>query len=79
MLATDLVALPLADRLLAMEALWDSLCREPDAKYPTPDWHADVLRERTAALDAGQESASPWGEAKARIRDKAQALARTPK
>ena len=77
MLAADLVALPLADRLLAMEALWESLYREPDTKYPTPEWHADVLRERTASLDAGQESASPWMEAKTRIRDKAQALTRT--
>lgn len=79
MLAAELVALPLADRLLAMEALWDSLCREPDSKYPTPDWHADVLHERNTALDTGKESTLPWGEAKARIREKAQALARQPK
>lgn len=79
MLAAELVALPLADRLLAMEALWDSLCREPDAKYPTPDWHADVLRERVSRLDAGQESATPWDEAKTRIRERARALTPTPK
>ncbi|OGB34268.1 MAG: hypothetical protein A3F78_05260 [Burkholderiales bacterium RIFCSPLOWO2_12_FULL_61_40] len=78
MLAAELVALPLADRLLAMEALWDSLCREPDAKYPTPDWHADVLHARITALDTGKETAVPWDEAKARIRAKAQVLARQP-
>lgn len=77
MLATELIALPLADRLLAMEALWDSLCREPGAPHATPNWHADVLRQRIAALDSGEAAATPWNEAKIRIRDKADALKRT--
>ena len=76
MRATDLVALPLAERLLAMEVLWDSLCREPGAPHATPNWHADVLRQRKAAMDSGDATATPWEEAKIRIRDKAEALAR---
>lgn len=77
MRATDLVALPLAERLLAMEVLWDSLCREPGAPYATPNWHADILRQRMAAMDGGDAPATPWEEAKIRIRDKADAIART--
>ena len=36
MQTAELVALPLADRLQAMEALWDSLCREErwEWRYP---------------------------------------------
>jgi putative addiction module component (TIGR02574 family) len=77
MLATELITLPLAERLLAMEALWDSLCREPGAPHATPNWHADVLRQRMSALDSGDVAATPWNEAKIRIRDKAAALTRT--
>jgi putative addiction module component (TIGR02574 family) len=77
MLANELISLPLADRLLAMEALWDSLCREPGASHATPNWHADVLHQRIAALDSGDATATPWNEAKVRIREKAEALTRT--
>jgi putative addiction module component (TIGR02574 family) len=72
MLATELIKLPLADRLLAMEALWESLCREPDAPHATPSWHADVLHQRIAAMDRGDATATPWNEAKVRIREKAE-------
>lgn len=76
MRATDLVALPLAERLLAMEILWDSLCREPGAPHATPNWHADVLRQRMTAIASGDSVATPWEEAKIRIRDKADAMTR---
>lgn len=52
----ELTALPLADRLRAMEALWESPCLETPGKAPAPDWHAEVLSART--LDAGTESTS---------------------
>ena len=70
----ELTALPLADRLLAMEALWDSLCRETPGKAPTPEWHAEVLSARARALDAGTESTSPWADAKQRVRENAEKL-----
>lgn len=68
---TELVALPLEQRLLAMEALWDSLCRDTTHAPVIPGWHQEVLQKRVAALDAGVEPTSPWDEAKERIRQSA--------
>ena len=64
-------ALPLAGRLRAMEALWDSLCRGTPGEAPVPDWHAEVLSARAHALDAGTESTRSWADAKKRIRENA--------
>ena len=45
MQTAELVALPLAERLQAMEALWDSLCRDPAQAQTVPNWHQDVLSQ----------------------------------
>lgn len=67
MQTAELVALPLAERLQAMEALWESLCRDaPDGVF-TPPWHAEVLDARAKALDSGADPTSPWAEAKQRL------------
>ena len=65
---------PLADRLRAMEALWDSLCSGTPGEAPVPDWHAEVLSARAHALDAGTESTSSWADAKKRIRENTEKL-----
>lgn len=70
----ELTALPLADRLRAMEALWDSLTRGAQSDAPVPGWHAEVLRARANALAAGAESTSSWTDAKNRIRENAEKL-----
>lgn len=70
----DLIALPLADRLRAMEALWDSLCRGLASDALVPAWHAEVLSARAKALDAGAEKASSWADAKKRIRENAERM-----
>ncbi|MBK9235212.1 MAG: addiction module protein [Rhodoferax sp.] len=76
MQTAELVALPLADRLLAMEVLWDSLCRDQTLENAVPAWHEEELSNRLDALDAGQQVASPWEDAKQRIRQHAEQLAR---
>lgn len=64
----ELTKLPLAQRLEAMEVLWDSLTH--DAAYnPSPAWHADILAERVLEIEAGKTMA--WDEAKALIFAKA--------
>lgn len=63
---SELANLPLAERLQAMEMLWDSLCRESDFN-PSPEWHAEVLEERRVELEQGKHT--PWNEAKARLQD----------
>jgi len=74
MQTAELLALPLAQWLMAMEALWESLCRDPIQSQAIPDWHQTELTRRLAALDSGQEIASPWDDAKERIRHRAKQL-----
>lgn len=60
----ELSALPLAQRLEAMEVLWESLSRD-SAYDPSPTWHADVLAQRVREIETGQ--ATDWVDAKSRI------------
>lgn len=64
----DLAALPVAEKILLMEALWDSLCDDPTAAAAIPAWHDEVLAERALQLDQGNEELAPWNEAKQNIR-----------
>ncbi len=68
----ELVALPLRERLLAMEALWESLCCDPTSVQNVPTWHASVLNDRLVALESGRDNPSPWEAAKVRIRAQAE-------
>jgi len=61
----DLVALPLADRLQTMEALWASL--DHAAANAVPAWHDTVIEQRLRAITEGRESFSPLDEAFARL------------
>ena len=70
MQTADLVALPLAQRLQAMEALWESLCKDSYQAQIVPTWHQEVLGQRLESLNAGTEIVSPWEEAKERIRQR---------
>ena len=42
-----------AERLQAMEALWNSLLAE-EAEIESPDWHRDVLQERKRKIESGE-------------------------
>ncbi len=75
MQTAELVAMPLADRMQAMEALWDSLCRDTTAMQTIPAWHEEILVERLAAIESGSDSPIPWEEAKMRIRQQAEQFA----
>ena len=63
----ELLALPLAQRLEVMEALWNTLRRDDAVASVSPPWHEPLLAARAKALDQGVESTSSWSEAKARI------------
>ena len=62
--------LPPNDRLRLMDALWDSFYPPNEWPQPSEEWIAESQR-RSAAYDAGEMSASPWPEARARARKKA--------
>jgi hypothetical protein len=42
-----------AQRLAAMETLWDSLVEE-EAEVESPDWHRDILQERKRKIESGE-------------------------
>lgn len=67
----QIATLHLAEKIELMESLWDSICHEPAVTSAIPDWHQQVLADRVARLDSGEEPVSPWDEAKKRIRDQA--------
>jgi hypothetical protein len=57
-----------AEKIEAMEVLWESLCRNP-ADVSSPEWHKDVLIARRARLASGEATVSDWGDAKQRLLD----------
>lgn len=61
----DIAKLPLAERIAAMELLWDSLSHDPSHE-PSPDWHTAVLQARRAELEQGQPL--DWDGAKDELR-----------
>ncbi len=57
-----------AEKLRALELLWESLCRRPD-DVPSPSWHGDVLQKREKSVQDGSSTFVEWVEAKQNIRD----------
>ncbi|MGA3169395.1 MAG: addiction module protein [Chthoniobacteraceae bacterium] len=60
------------EKLMAMEALWDNLCRD-EGQVPVQEWHKQLLnerRERRRQVEAGEAKFVDWETAKARIRDR---------
>jgi len=58
----------IADKLLAMESLWDDLCRRAE-DISSPTWHHDVLVERERGVLAGEANFCEWETAKTKIRE----------
>ncbi len=58
-----------SEKLLAMEQLWDDLCRRAEPMQ-SPDWHGDVLMAREEQVQYGKSQFSDWQEAKKRIQDR---------
>ena len=55
-----------AEKLRAMEAIWDDLCHRSEG-IPSPAWHGDVLAERKRLVAEGQASFGDWAEVRERI------------
>tara|TARA_R110002094_G_scaffold46542_2_gene58246 strand:+ start:256 stop:474 length:219 start_codon:yes stop_codon:yes gene_type:complete len=68
------VTLPLdqmttTEKLSVMESIWKDLSKDPDS-YESPDWHREVLAERNARVEEGQEAYQDWDKAKQELRDR---------
>lgn len=57
-----------ADKLSAMEALWQDLSRNADI-LESPAWHGEVLREREQRVEEGKEAYVDWETAKKDLRN----------
>jgi hypothetical protein len=56
-----------AEKLRALEEIWESLCRRPD-DVPAPSWHAGILQDREKRVQEGSSQFIDWVEAKQNIR-----------
>ncbi len=56
----------LEDKLRAMEALWEDLCRHADA-LEVPQWQKDLLDARQRLIEEGKARFSDWETARKRI------------
>ena len=65
----DIGKLTRAEKLRAMEELWEDLTR-PEDEYKSPEWHGDVLREREEAVQAGTDEFVSWEDAKRVLRER---------
>jgi Putative addiction module component len=59
------------EKLLALEEIWEDLCRIPD-NIPSPAWHGSVLEERQQRVEEGSSAFVEWTRAKQNIRDATQ-------
>jgi hypothetical protein len=57
----------MAERLQAMEQLWDSL-RRGEAEPASPEWHEEVLTDRKARVVRGETGFLTMEQLKARLR-----------
>ncbi len=52
MTIAEISKMSVLERLEAMEALWDSLTREP-VEISSPKWHEEILSDRKEKIESG--------------------------
>jgi putative addiction module component (TIGR02574 family) len=69
-----MISLPLkemsrAEKIMALEALWEDLSRD-EAEFESPGWHQDELKATADRVQAGKEQPVDWEHAKKRLRNR---------
>jgi hypothetical protein len=64
----ELQQLPLHEKLLAMEALWEGIARA-ETELEVPEWHKTILDERQCLVAEGKAHFIDWETAKKQLRD----------
>ena len=59
--------LPLHEKLLIMEAIWDDISRE-EKNLEVSQWHKDILDERERLIVEGKAQFLDWEQAKREIK-----------
>jgi putative addiction module component (TIGR02574 family) len=62
----QLRAMSIPDKLAVMEVLWEELYRT-QSEAPLTAWQEQILRERVAKVESGEETPIAWETAKARM------------
>ncbi|NOS71775.1 MAG: addiction module protein [Verrucomicrobia bacterium] len=57
------------EKLRVMEELWADLSRD-ESQVTSPEWHGEVLHDRTEAVKSGTEVFMDWNAAKKQLRDR---------
>ena len=57
------------EKIQAMESLWEDLCSRAEG-VSSPAWHGDVLSERDAMYQSGDDQFEDWDAAKRNIKNK---------
>ena len=60
-----------AEKLMALEALWEDLTRN-EKEFESPPWHQAELADTEARVKSGQEQFVDWDAAKKQLRQKPQ-------
>jgi len=66
-LVAEILALPVAERVRLVEAIWDSISAVPEA-LPLTEWQKQELDRRLAEFEADPDAGSSLEEVFARIR-----------
>jgi hypothetical protein len=53
MLINEIKNMPLKERVLLMEAIWETLCQDAPS-IDSPEWHKDTLDKRREMIESGQ-------------------------
>ena len=62
----EILAQPVADRLLAVDAIWESIVESPEL-LSVPQSQRDELDRRLKLHQEDPDAASPWEEVRARL------------
>ena len=61
-----LESMSVAEKMQVMETVWASLCQNT-GDIQSPQWHQEILVERTRRLASGEATVSSWKDAKSRL------------
>ena len=64
---TDINNMPIAEKFLMMEQLWESMSKDAQNNGFSPSWHFDILNGREEKLLSGKSTFSTLDEARTRL------------
>jgi putative addiction module component (TIGR02574 family) len=61
--------LTVEEKLDYVESLWDRIAARPET-VPVPDWHLEVIDQRTREGQTGSPNGRPWNDFREELRTK---------